>query len=161
MQLNGSGAELGTADGGHSLLSLPDGQVSLRISLEGRLSESHLGLVFLRVKPFLISARRWSMMQPSSCGTKPFLTGQREVKKEGLKYALLKLQHDQELLVHNLLIFPFSPFCLLDSSSANCFFLFSALAACSLLVLLSCNHEVRMSLAAEHTMYTAICLCII
>lgn len=72
-----SGAELGTADGGHSLLSLPDGQVFLRISLEGRLSESHLGLVFLRLKPFLISARRWSMMQPSSCGTKPFLTGKK------------------------------------------------------------------------------------
>lgn len=65
LQLIGSGAELGAADGGHSFLSLPDGQVSLRISLEGRLSESHLGLVFLRLKPFLISARRWSMMQPS------------------------------------------------------------------------------------------------
>lgn len=55
-------------------MSLPGGQVSLRFSLEGRLSESHLGRVFLRLKPFLISARRWSMMQPSFCGTKPFLT---------------------------------------------------------------------------------------
>lgn len=63
-------------------MSLPDGQVSLRISLEGRLSESHLGLVFLRLKPFLISARRWSMMQPSSCGTKPFLTDKRQIKKK-------------------------------------------------------------------------------
>lgn len=42
-----------------------------------------------------------------------------------------------------LLIFPFSPFCLLDSSSASCFFLFSALAACSLLVLFSWKHESR------------------
>lgn len=70
-----SEVELGTADGGRSLLSLPGGQVSLRISPEGRLSESHLGLVFLRLKPFLISARRWSMIQPSFCGTNPFLTG--------------------------------------------------------------------------------------
>lgn len=76
-QISSSGMELGTADGGHSLMPLPVGQVFLRISLEGRLSESHLGLVFLRLKPFLISASRWSMMQPSSCGTKPFLTGDR------------------------------------------------------------------------------------
>lgn len=54
----GSGTELGTADGDHHLLSLPGGQVSLRISLEGRFSESHLGRVFLRLKPFLISASR-------------------------------------------------------------------------------------------------------
>lgn len=74
--------ELGTADGGHSLLSLPGEPVSLRISLEGRLSESHLGLVFLRLKPFLISARRWSMMQPSFCGTIPFLTGERQRRRE-------------------------------------------------------------------------------
>lgn len=73
--------ELETADGGRSLLSLPGEPVSLRISLEGRLSESHLGLVFLRLKPFLISARRWSMMQPSFCGTIPFLTSERREKK--------------------------------------------------------------------------------
>lgn len=77
-------------------MSLPDGQVSLRISLEGRLSESHLGLVFLRLKPFLMSARRWSMMQPSFCGMKPFLTGKKKKreggkgKKEALKHMLFK-----------------------------------------------------------------------
>lgn len=36
-----------------------------------------------------------------------------------------------------LLILPFSPFCRLDSSSASCFFLFSALAACSFRILFS------------------------
>lgn len=77
----GSGAERGTADGGHRLLSLPDGQVSLRFSLEGRLSKSHLGLVFRRLKPFLISAKRWSMMQSSSGGTKAFLTGNKGEKR--------------------------------------------------------------------------------
>lgn len=86
------------------------------------------------------------MMQPSFCGTKPFLTGKGEVRKEGLKYRMVKLHCGKEIAVtgkekwalHSLLIFPFSPFCLLDSSSASCFFLFSALAACSLLVLFSC-----------------------
>lgn len=54
---------------------LPDGPVSLCISLEGALSVSHLGRVFLRWKPFRISAKSWSTMQPSSCGTGPLLTG--------------------------------------------------------------------------------------
>lgn len=40
-----------------------------------------------------------------------------------------------------LLIFPFSPFCLFASSSANCFFLFSAFAACSFRSLFSCGWE--------------------
>lgn len=53
------------------VLSLP---VSLCISLEGALSVSHLGLVFLSWKPFLMSASRLSMMQPSSWGTPPLLT---------------------------------------------------------------------------------------
>lgn len=87
--------ELGTADGGHSLLSLPGEPVSLRISLEGRLSESHLGLVFLRLKPFLISARRWSMMQPSFCWTIPFLTGERQRQRDREKKGR-KISFNQE-----------------------------------------------------------------
>lgn len=31
------------------------------------------------------------MMQPSFCGTKPFLTGKGEVRKEVLKYRTVKL----------------------------------------------------------------------
>lgn len=58
-----------------TISSLPGGRVSLRISLEGRLSESHLGLVFLRLNPFLISDRMRSTMQSSFGGITPFLTG--------------------------------------------------------------------------------------
>lgn len=76
-----SGMEQGAEDGDHHLLSLPGGQVSLRISLEERLSESHLGRVFLRLKPFLMSAKRWSMMQPSFCGIMPFFTATNKVIK--------------------------------------------------------------------------------
>lgn len=66
------------------------------------------------------------------------------------------------LWLFNLLIFPFSPFCLLDSSSASCCFLFSALAASSLLVLFSWWHESQdvTHCHAKHTTYIAICLCI-
>lgn len=145
-QLSCSGAELGTADGSHSLLSLPGEQVSLRFSLEGRLSESHLGRVFLRLKPFLISARRFSMMQPSFCGTKPFLTEKKGAKGRTRAHenhitacSEISSTVKEHSALHNLLIFPFSPFCLLDSSSASCFFLFSALAACSFRVLFSCH----------------------
>ena len=34
-------------------------------------------LVFLRQKPFLMSASSWSMMQPSSCTATVFLTAER------------------------------------------------------------------------------------
>lgn len=72
------------------ILSLPGFPVSLRISLEGALSVSHLGRVFLRAKPFLMSASRWSMIQPSSWGKAPLLTGRterKESKKEKEKVA--------------------------------------------------------------------------
>ena len=78
----------GVADGSNDLSSLPGGPVSLCLSLEGRLSESHLGRVFLRQKPFLISARRWSMMQPSSGGGRPLLTGVERESREVMKHIL-------------------------------------------------------------------------
>lgn len=43
--------------------------------------------------------------------------------------------------INDSLIFPSSPFCLLESSSASCCFLFSALAACSLRILFSYRKE--------------------
>lgn len=92
------------------------------------------------------------MIQPSFCGIRPFLTGNRGGEKDThvlsfqitswperkfLKGNLTLLGKERDEC-SNSLIFPFSPFCLLDSSSASCFFLFSALAACSFLVLFSC-----------------------
>lgn len=99
-------------------------------------------------------------MQPSFWGTNPFLTGKRQKKSQNAEITLWLCRWEILLLAlllkcfmvqpsfvvssyqdrsrkKNLLIFPSSPFCLLDSSSASCCFLFSALAACSLLILLS------------------------
>lgn len=59
------------------LMFLPDAPISLCISLGG-VSVSHLGWVFLRWKPLRMSARRWSMMQPSSCGTGALRTDRKQ-----------------------------------------------------------------------------------
>lgn len=70
-------------------------------------------------------------------GHNAFLDWKKKKKKSLHRHATLSFCSDASYTALNLLIFPFSPFCLLASSSASCFFLFSALAACSFLILFS------------------------
>ncbi len=81
----------GAASEPHRLIFLPDAPVSLCISLEGALSDSHLGRVFLRWKPLRMSARSWSMMQTSSCGTTTLRTDRKHIsiRAEGKTAAFL------------------------------------------------------------------------
>jgi len=66
-------------------LSLPGGPESLRISPEGRFSKSQVGLAFLRLNPFLMSAKRRSTMHSSFGGGRPLFTGGREMEGRGSK----------------------------------------------------------------------------